>query len=70
MKIKLKVHANSSREKVEKISEKEYGIWIKEKPIEGKANKSIEILLKEYFGKNCKITSGFISNIKFVEVYD
>ena len=28
MKIKLKVHSNSSQEKIKKINEKEYEIWI------------------------------------------
>ena len=41
MKIKIKAHANYSREKIEKISDGEYEIWIKEKPIEGNGNRHI-----------------------------
>jgi len=30
MKIKIRVHSNSSQEKIEKISEREYGVWLRE----------------------------------------
>ena len=69
MKIKVKVHPNSSQEKVVKISDKEYEVWIKEKPVDGKANASLEKILKKYFGKPAKIISGFTSRKKIVEVF-
>lgn len=60
---KVKVHANSSQEKIkEEVGEIE--VWIKEKPIEGKANDSIEKILKKYFKKRVKIVSGFNSKFK------
>ena len=68
MKIKIKVHANSSREKIEKISEAEYEVWIKEKPVKGKGNTSLEKFLKNYFGKKCIVVSGRTSRVKFVEL--
>ena len=72
MKIKMKVHANSSQEKINKISDKEYEVWIKEKPIEGKANSYIEKFLKKElsFRGKVKIISGFTSKIKIVEVLE
>jgi len=70
MKIKVKVHSNSSQEKIIKISEKEFEIWLKEKPIYGRANDKIEKILKKEFGFKIKILSGFNSKIKFVEVGD
>lgn len=69
MKINVKVHANSSREKVRRISEEEYEVWVKAKPIEGKANESIEKLIKKKRGfKKVRIVSGFSSKVKKIEV--
>ena len=68
MKIKVKVHPNSSQEKVVKISDKEYEVWIKEKPVDGKANGFLEKFLKKYFKKEVKIVSGFTGRKKTVEV--
>jgi uncharacterized protein (TIGR00251 family) len=68
MKIKIKLHPNSSQEKIIKVSDIEYEIWIREKPIEGRANKYVEKYLKKYFGKDIKIVSGFNSRIKFFEI--
>ncbi len=42
MRLSVKLHPNSSQEKIVKISEKEYEVWIKEKPVEGKANNFLE----------------------------
>jgi uncharacterized protein (TIGR00251 family) len=70
MKIKLKVHVNSSIERVAKISDGEFEVWIKEKPVGGKANKHLEKTLSRCFGSKCKIISGFSSKIKFVQVQD
>jgi uncharacterized protein (TIGR00251 family) len=68
MKIKLKVHTNSSQDKINKNSEKYYEVWIKEKPIEGKANEYLVKILKRELRKKIKIISGFNSKIKFLEV--
>jgi len=67
MKLKIKVHSNSSQEKIIKINEKSYEIWIKEKPIGGRANFRIEKLLKRELGFRGKIVSGFTSKIKLVK---
>ena len=68
MKIKIKVKPNSSQEKIEKISDEEYEVWIKEKPVDGKANIELLKLLKKYFGREVKIKSGFTSRRKIVEI--
>jgi len=69
MKIKIKVHPNSFKEKIEKIGDV-WGVWLKEKPIEGKANLKLVNLLKKYFGKEVKIKSGFNSRNKIVKIKD
>ena len=70
MKIKVKIHPNSSREEVVKLKEGEYEVWIKESPLEGKANIALEKILKKYFNKQCKIVFGFKSRKKVVEIID
>jgi len=67
-KIKVKIHPNSSREEVVKIKDEEYEVWIKESPLEGKANIALEKILKKYFRKQCKIVFGFKSRKKVIEV--
>jgi len=70
MKLKIKLHPNSSREKIEKISGSEYEVWLKEKPVDNKANVQMIKLLKKHFGKEVGIKSGFTSRKKVVEVED
>ena len=68
IKIKIKIHPSSSQEKIEKIDELNYEVWLKEKPIDGKANLKLIKLLKNYFGfSEIKIKSGFKSKKKVVE---
>lgn len=68
MKIKIKLHPNSSQEKIQKIGNSNYEIWIKEKPLENKANIGLMKLLKRHFKKEVKIKSGLTSKNKIVEV--
>ena len=49
MKITVKVKPNAKQEKVEKTGEKEYSVWVKEKPVEGRANDAAIRALAEYF---------------------
>jgi uncharacterized protein len=70
MKIKIKVHPQSSRNEIKKIEEKSYEIWIQEKSVNNKANLAIIKLLKNYFKKEVRITSGFKSRNKIVEIED
>lgn len=69
MKISIKLHPNSSQEKIKEIEkDKDYEIWIKEKPVDGKANEELLKLLKKHFKKEVKIVSGFKSRKKTVEI--
>jgi len=68
IKIKIKLHPNSSKEQIKKISKKELEVWIKEKPIDNKANVKLIKMLKKYLGKEVKIISGFKSRRKTVEI--
>ena len=68
MKIKIKVHPNSSKEEVRKIDDIEFEVWLKAKPIDNKANLKLIKLLKNYFNKPVMIKSGFTSKNKIVEV--
>ena len=70
MKVKVKVHANSSQEKIVKLNEEEFEVWIKEKPIDGKANIFLEKLLKNYFKKSVKLIKGTASKNKIFEFID
>lgn len=67
MKIKVKLHPNSSQEKIIE-KDKEYEVWIKEKPIDGKANEELVKTLKKYFKKEVKIVGGFNSRKKVIEI--
>lgn len=69
MKILIKLHPNSSQEKIVEIEkDKSYEVWIKEKPIDGKANEKLVKFLKKHFKKNIKIISGFNSKKKLVDM--
>jgi len=50
MKISVKVKPNARQEKIEKIGNRDFLIWVKEKPQEGKANKAVIAILAGYFG--------------------
>ncbi len=68
MKISIKIHPNSSREEIKKISDENFEVWIKEKAEKNKANMAVIKLLKKYFKKSVKIKSGFISKNKIVDI--
>ena len=68
MKIKIKLHPNSSQEKIKMLKNNEYEVWIKEKPLDNKANLELVKILKKHFKKDVKIKSGFTSRNKIVEM--
>jgi uncharacterized protein YggU (UPF0235/DUF167 family) len=49
MKILVKVKPGSRQERVEKIGESSFSIWVKEKPVEGRATEAVMRVLAEYF---------------------
>lgn len=71
MRIYVKVIPKSSRNKIEKISEGEYKVWITAPPVDGKANKVLIGVLSDYFdvSKNSvEIIGGKTSRIKIVDI--
>lgn len=71
MKIVVKAKPNSNEDKIEKISENEFIVFVKSPPVGGKANEAIIKLLADYFGTSSsfvKIISGQWSKIKIIEI--
>lgn len=71
MKINVKVKLHSKEEKVEKIDDNNFVVWIKELPIENRANKAIIMVLADYFNvlkANISIVSGRKSKHKIIEI--
>lgn len=66
--IKIKVKPESREQKIEKISEQEYKISLKERAEDNKANIELLKLLKKYFNKQAKIIKGLRSRNKIVEI--
>lgn len=71
MKIFVKAKPNSKEEKVEKIDENNFVVWVKEPPVKGKANEAIRNALAVYFktgSSSVRIVSGYSSRNKVVEI--
>lgn len=71
MKISVKVKLRSKEEKIEKIDDDNFVVWVKELPIENKANEAIIRVLADYFNisrANISIISGFKSRQKTIEI--
>ncbi|MDP3790957.1 MAG: DUF167 domain-containing protein [Candidatus Omnitrophota bacterium] len=49
MKISVRVKPNAKKDKVEKISEDEYVVFVKAKPRDGKANYAVREALADHF---------------------
>lgn len=50
MRISIKVKPNAKQERLERVSENSFSLWVKEKPQEGKANEAAAKILAEHFG--------------------
>ena len=68
MRIEVKVQPNSGREKIIKISEGNYKLFLKKTTIDRKANEEIIRFFKKKLGWNAKIIKGFASKNKLIEV--
>ncbi len=71
MKIFVKVKTKARKQKVEKIDEEHFKIFVKSLPIDGKANKEIAEVLSDYFNfpkSQIKIIIGETSNQKIIEI--
>lgn len=71
MKIFVKVKLKSRKEKCEKISENNFLIFVKDAPIEGRANEAVLKILAKYFKISkfqIKIILGLKSRQKVIEI--
>jgi uncharacterized protein len=71
MKISVRVKPNAKHEKIEKTGDKDFLIWVKERPQEGKANKAVIKVLSEYFGvpqSQVVLLKGQVSREKIFEI--
>lgn len=71
MKIFVKAKPLAKEEKIEKITETNFVIWVKEPPIEGKANRAIAKALALHFNvapSQVSLVAGFSSRKKIFEV--
>jgi len=66
MKIRIKVHPNSSKEEIKQIYKDKLEIWTKEKQVNNKVNLKLVKLLKKHFKKEVVIKSGFLSRNKII----
>jgi len=66
--IKIKVKPGSREQKIEKTSDSEYEINLKERAEDNKANIELLKLLKRYFNKEARIIEGKTSRNKIVEI--
>ena len=72
MRINVKAKPNSKEEKVEKIGENNFVVFVKEPPEKGKANEAIRNALAVYFktaSARVKIVSGYSSRNKIIEIF-
>jgi len=70
MRIKVRLHPDSSQEKIVKLEKDFYVVWIKEAAFDNKANEALEKMLKNYFRKDVRIVHGFKTRLKLVDVAD
>ena len=71
MKLSVKVKARARQEKVEKVSEGQYKVWVRAAAEKGKANEDVIDVLSGYFKvpKSCiAIVSGHTPAQKIIEV--
>lgn len=71
MKISVKAKTNAKKELVEKLSDNEFLVSVKEPPIDGRANWAVARAVAEHFGvspSRVSIISGQASKNKILEI--
>jgi uncharacterized protein (TIGR00251 family) len=71
MKIFVKVKPKARVNKIKKLSETNFEIWVNEPPIDGKANEAVRRILSKYFKKPLSqviIKTGQASKNKIIEI--
>ena len=69
--IQVKAKPASQEEKIIKISDNEFEVWVKEPPIQGRANRAIIKALADYFQISflaVSIISGHTSRLKTINI--
>lgn len=67
--MKVRVKAGSSKNLVEKKGDG-LVVYVRERAVEGRANKAAVKLLKKFFGRDVRIVKGFKSREKIISVQD
>ena len=73
MKIIIKVKPASKEDKIERVDEMNYRVWVKALPINGKANAALITLLAAHFDiapSLVEIISGHMAKTKVVQIND
>jgi len=71
MRITVKVKTGAREEKVERLGDKAFSVWVKELPKEGRANRATVELLSRYFDRpksSVSIIRGHTSRNKVIEI--
>ena len=71
MKIFVKVKPKAKEEKVEKIDDINFKVFVKQLPEKGRANRAVIKALANYFNisqSNIQISSGSASRLKIIEI--
>lgn len=71
MRISVKAKTNAKKELVEKLSDNEFAVSVKEPPIDGRANWAVARAIAEHFGispSRISIVSGQTAKNKIVEI--
>lgn len=73
MRLSIKVIANAKENKILEESEGKFKVYLREKAINGRANKALIELLSDFFGtkkSRIRIVRGLKSREKIVELFD
>jgi uncharacterized protein (TIGR00251 family) len=65
--LRIKVKPSSNKNKIVRMENGLFKIWLKSAPEKGKANKELQKYLKKIIGIQVKITSGLTSENKTIE---
>ena len=71
MLIKVKAYPSAGKQEIVEKDENDFEIWIKEKPIQGQANRAIISILSDHFKiprENIKLVRGFKQRNKIFEI--
>lgn len=70
LRILVEVKVEAKEEKVEKIEDAHYLVWVKAPRSKGKANEAVLKSLKHFFKRQARLVSGATSTTKIVDVDD